>query len=218
MYFDNVDLRDAPELIPLRAAWKFPCYSTYVNWICIFHETGDICPKRAKGNHHAVREIQCINLEQLGLYRSVSPKATIAKRRAYLFNLDSTKEPYSDSQVHQAECLLGLRRKTASTTADLAFLPVNLQKREFYWTLPPPLGMRGVPIADIIDIDEAGFFLEHSDQRHGKTPSCLCCSQNGVYGRGEKVNLLLAICGNDVGRMRWHKQWMHGGTAIERFF
>ena len=29
--------------------------------------------------------------------------------------------------------------------------------------IPPPLGMRGVPIADIMDINEAGFFLEHSD-------------------------------------------------------
>ena len=112
---------------------------------------------------------------------------SIAECRAYLFNLDPTKEPYSDSQVHRAECLLGLRRKAASTTADLAFLPVNLQKREFYWTLPPPLGMIGVPIADIIDIDEAVFFLEHLDQRHGKTPSCLRCSQNGVYGRGAVV-------------------------------
>jgi hypothetical protein len=32
--------------------------------------------------------------------------------------------------------------------------------RESYWTLPPPLGMRGVPISDIIDIDEAYFFLD----------------------------------------------------------
>jgi len=78
--------------------------------------------------------------------------------------------------------------------------------------------MRGVPIADIIDIDEAGFFLEHSDRKFGKTISSLCCSQNGVYGHGEKVNLLLAICGDNVGRMRWHEQWMEGGTTIERFY
>jgi hypothetical protein len=66
---------------------------------------------------------------------------------------------------------------------------VNLQKGEFYWTLSPPLGMRGVPIADIIDKDEAGFFLEHSDRKFGKTISSLSCSQNGVYGHGEKMNL-----------------------------
>jgi hypothetical protein len=59
--------------------------------------------------------------------------------------------------------------------------------------------MRGVLIADIINIDEAGFFLEHLDQKFGKTISSMRCSQNGVYGHGEKVNLLLAICGDDVG-------------------
>jgi hypothetical protein len=78
--------------------------------------------------------------------------------------------------------------------------------------------MRGVPISDIIDIDKAGFFLEHSNRRFGKTASCLRCCQNGVYGKGEKINLLLAICGDDVGRMRWHEQWMDGGTTIERFY
>ncbi len=60
--------------------------------------------------------------------------------------------------------------------------------------------------------------MEHSNINFGKTVSCQRCSQNGVYGRGEKVNLLLAICGDNVGRMRWHKQWMGGGTTIKRFF
>ena len=83
---------------------------------------------------------------------------------------------------------------------------------------PPPLGMRGVPITDIIDIEEAGFFLVHSDRRFGKTVSCLRCSQNGVYGKGKEINLLLPICGDDVGRMRWHKQLMDGGTTIERVY
>jgi len=38
-----------------------------------------------------------------------------------------------------------------------------------------------------------------------------------VYGRGEKVNLLLAISGDDATPMCWSKQWMEGGTTIERF-
>jgi hypothetical protein len=73
---------------------------------------------------------------------------------------------------------------------------------------PPSLGMRGAPFADIINIEEAGFFLEHSDRKVGKKILSMRCSQNGVYGYGEKVNILLAICGDNVGRMRWHKQWM----------
>jgi hypothetical protein len=200
MYFENYDLRDAPELIPLRVAKKFPCYSTCVNWIRIFHATGDICPKRAMGNHHAEREVQGTDLEQLGLYRAIFPRATIAECRAYLFNLDPTKELYSGSQVRRAESLLGLKRKATSTTADLAFLPGNLQTRELYWTYPPPLGMRGVPISNIIDIDEVGFFLEHSDRRFGKTVSCLrCCLVSTEKGRRsiyflQYVVMMLAEC------------------------
>ncbi len=33
--------------------------------------------------------------------------------------------------------------------------------------------MGGVPIVDIINIDEAGFFLEHSDRKFGKTISSI---------------------------------------------
>ena len=44
------------------------------------------------------------------------------------------------------------------------------------------------------------------------------CSQNGMYRHGEKVNLLLAICGDNVGWMHWHEQWMEGGMTIERFY
>jgi hypothetical protein len=135
---------------------------------------------RAMGNHHADREVQGTDLMQLALYQAIFPKATISKCRAYLYNIDPTKDPYSGSQVHQAEHQFGI-------------LASESTKHELYWTLPPLLGMRGVPISDIVDVDEAGFFLEHSDQRHGKTVLCLRCSQNGVYRNGEKVNLLLAI-------------------------
>ncbi len=63
------------------------------------------------------------DLKQLALYRSVNPKATLSECRAYLYNIDPTKDPYSNSQVHRAEKLLGLKQKAASNTADLAFLP-----------------------------------------------------------------------------------------------
>jgi hypothetical protein len=38
--------------------------------------------------------------------------------------------------------------------------------------MPPPLGMVGVAVDDIIDIDEAGFFLESSNRNRGKAVSC----------------------------------------------
>ena len=45
--------------------------------------------------------------------------------------------------------------------------------------------MTGVNTADIIDIDEAGFKLEHQNRKHGKTVSALRCDQQGVYGWGK---------------------------------
>jgi hypothetical protein len=168
MHFNDYDLREAPKLVALQVARKFPSYSTCVHWIQIFNQTGDICPLHCTGFHHAEREVEGTDLEQLALYRSIILKATLSECRAYLYN-NPTKDPYSNLQVHRAEKLLGLKQKAASTTTDLAFLPQNMTLQEYYWTELYPLGMRGVSIADIINIDEAGFFLEHSNQKFGKT-------------------------------------------------
>ena len=208
---------EAPDLEELRLNWKFPALITCQRWINIYYETGDICPKRATGNRYSHREILGPVLEKLALYRVVFPKAALAECRAYLYNLDPTVDPYSNSQLHRAETLLGLSRKAASTTADMAFTPGNLRKRHRYWHLPPPLGVFGVDTRDMIDIDEAGFMLEHQNRKHGKTVTALRCTQEGAYGRGQKLNLLLAICGDDVDVMRWHEIWMNGGTTITRF-
>ncbi len=97
---------------------------------CIFHATGDICPKRATGNHHVERVVQGTDLELLGLYRAVFSKATIAECRANLFNLDPTIVLWFTSS--SGKRLLGLKRKASSTNADLAFLPGNLQTRKLY--------------------------------------------------------------------------------------
>ena len=166
MHLKGQDL-DTPEINELRREWKFPALITCNRWIDIFYETGDICPKRAAGNRYSQREILGGVLEKLALFCCVFQKATIAECRAYLFNLDPTVDPYSHSQLYRAEKLLGLRRKAASTTADLVYAPVNLEKCDNYWQQSPPLGMVGIETEDIIDIDEAGFKLEH--QNRGST-------------------------------------------------
>jgi hypothetical protein len=71
--------------------------------------------------------------------------------------------------VHGAEKPLGLKQKVTYTMADLAFLPQSMTLQEYSWTQHPLLGIRGVTITDIMDIDEAWFFLEHSDQKFGTT-------------------------------------------------
>ena len=81
----------------------------------------------------------------------------------------------------------------------------------------PPLGVHGVPTWDMIDVDEAGFKLDHQNRKFGKTVSPLRCDQAGVYGIGLKTNILLAIAGDPVLAMRWWEMWRKGGTTLDRF-
>jgi len=48
--------------------------------------------------------------------------------------------------------------------------------------------------------------------------TALRCASDGAYGRGQKLNLLLAISGDDVDCMRWNEIWMNGGMTIIRFY
>jgi hypothetical protein len=59
-YFNDNELRDVPEMIPLRAANIIPYFFTCVSWIYLFHATGDVCPKHVTGHHHADRDIRSI--------------------------------------------------------------------------------------------------------------------------------------------------------------
>jgi hypothetical protein len=43
-----------------------------------------------------------------------------------------------------------------STLAFQALTPINLAKRNLFWTTPHPTGIQGTPVAGLIDIDEAG--------------------------------------------------------------
>ena len=91
------------------------------HWIDIFYETGDICVRRATDKAYSQRKILGDVLEKLALYCSPFVKATADECCAYLCNLDPTVNQYSHSQLCRAEDLLGLKRKAASTTADLAY-------------------------------------------------------------------------------------------------
>ena len=50
--------------------------------------------------------------------------------------------------------------------------------------------------SDIIDIDKMGLKIEHTIQRFGKTICLRRCDDVGVYNRGEKISLLMAISGD----------------------
>ncbi len=84
---------------------------------------------------------------------------------AYLHNRNPSIPPCSQSQVARVEHRLGLWMKVSYTMLNLAYLPVNLEKRRL-------CGKWACNVADndkIIDIDEAKFEEETQDQKHGKS-------------------------------------------------
>lgn len=131
MHLQGKDL-NTPNTRDLQDNWKFPALMTCKQWIEIFYDIGGICLKRATGNKYSQRKILGETLEKLALLRVVFPKATQAECRTYLLNFDCTVAPYSNSQLHRAEALRGPRRKAIPTTADQAYTPHNIIKRDVY--------------------------------------------------------------------------------------
>ena len=84
-----------------------------------------------------------------------------------MYNRNPAVAPYSMSQVHRAEVILGLWLKVGSVTADEAYGLINLSKRCQYWKEEYLVGIKGIDVRDAIDIDEAMFKLESQDRQRG---------------------------------------------------
>jgi hypothetical protein len=79
------------------------------------------------------------------------------------------------------------------------------------------LGMVGVDIDKLIDIDEASFKLEATNRHLGYAVREQSCDDTCVYGRGEKVTLLMGIFTDRNVGQQWFECWEHGGTTIDKF-
>ena len=123
---------------------------------------------------------------------------------------------FDPAQISRAELRLGFTRKRGSTTARQALFPINVQKRHQYWNMDYPFGVANIDWRDMIDLDESVFKKEHADRRDGVAQSHSCVKEEGPYGRGERINVLLAIAGDDSGE-RWIVTWTEGGTDLPRF-
>jgi hypothetical protein len=169
MHLNGDDL-EAVWLVPLRAQYKFPSLKTCKQWIEQYQREGHLRAKHQTGNHFSTREVQGEDLVNLALYRLVRPKAYLYEVAAYIHNRKPANPPYSKSQIYHAERRLGLSRKvgSSSSTSDLAYLPVNLRKRERYWNTAYPDGVNGLSTEDIIAIDEVKFKLESQNRKHCK--------------------------------------------------
>jgi hypothetical protein len=62
---------------------------------------------------------------------------------------------------------LCMTRKVASTEAYQAHEPHNLMKFHLFWTMPPPLGVVGIPRHRFIDVDEFQVSLQKTNRKRG---------------------------------------------------
>ena len=209
-----------PEYDALRALKKFPCRSTCKSWIRLQEHYGHIFPKRKSGNKFSTREITGVDLFNLTIcYRMMRPKAYINEVRAYVNNMNPANPPYLHSQIHRAEQKLGLSRKVGSSTSVEAYRPINMLKRQRYWQMAFPYGIRGEDINTIIDIDESAYKLQSQDRKRGKTVRCKRCNTRGMYNKGAgKVSLILGICGDGEEGLAFHRLYPQGGTNLWRFY
>ena len=163
------------------------------------------------------------NLVLLAMYRVVYPKATHAEINAFLFRANfgnPTFRFFSHSQISRAENILNLTKKWSSTTAYQAFLPINILKRWRFWHMPYPFGIADIRRDDIIDIDEAGIFLETADRQAGKAYKNVRVCSGGPYSKTEKWNIIMGVSGEEGNPQnpshRWRMLWLQGGTTIKR--
>ena len=157
----------------------------------------------------------------LAYYRVVFPKALLSEVAALIWNawgrFQNPPVLYNASMISKAETRLGLTGKRGSTTAYQAFLPRNLARRHAFWTEPWPYGIADVDAADMIDIDEAGFFLQTANRSYGKAYTDVRVRQPGNYGHSEKWTLIMAVAGRPGPNDRYAEFTRRPGTDIVTF-
>ncbi len=201
----------------------YPSRQTISRWNDLHNRLGHVRPCRRNGNGD-LKTLQGSDLILLALYRVAYPKAKASEINSFLYQCNYGNvhfSLYSNSAITEAEQYIGLKRKRGSTMAYQAFLPVNVRKREIYWTMPYPLGIAGIRRRNIIDMDECGVYFKDADRRGGKAYVGVRVREPGPYGREhEKTNLLLAISGEPgvegQPAWRWAETWSEGGTTIVR--
>jgi hypothetical protein len=200
----------------LRQQHLIPSLRSEYRYSALNATHGHVRACRRTGNNRAT-VLRGHDIFFLALYRIVFPKATAAEVNAFLYRANYGNlhfRFYSSSQITEAEKRINLTRKKGSTTAYQALLPINIQKRWAFWNLPYGSGgIADIRRQDIIDLDECGVEVMSSDRSWGKAYVGKRVRQPGAYGRDTKINLLLAISGDDVDRYRWSEHWTGEGTT-----
>ncbi|KAJ1440855.1 hypothetical protein B484DRAFT_466010 [Ochromonadaceae sp. CCMP2298] len=126
-------------------------------------------------------------------YREVWPKANADEVRRFIMDTAAHPQHISRQDVYRAQKRLRMTRKRASTTAYQAFSPRNLARRRLFWSHGPPVGIAGVPIAQLIDMDECAFQLSTANRYWGTAYTGVRIRDDGHYPHSQKWTLMLAV-------------------------
>ena len=170
-----------------------------------------------------------VGLEQyhLVLFLLAWPEARLDEIIAYLANT-GTGIVYSRAQVSRRLEELGMTKKVGSTEARQASLPINLFKREQFWSMPLPFGVNGCERRRLLDIDECGIELQRTNRKYGHSFSGVRVVKPGHYSRDTKLTIILAVEAGDpalpahirgsVGNpRRWLRILLKAGTTTLDF-
>ena len=103
-------------------------------------------------------------------------------------------DTYTRAQISDRCKELNITRKRASKEAYDAFSASALRKLHLFNTCAPPLGVCGVPMHQLIDIDETGFYLSSCGSNYGRGYSCVRVRVPAHYFRREmKIDVLVGI-------------------------
>lgn len=147
-------------------------------------------PYRMTGNKQKERLCE-VDQVLLVFYLQVYPDAEADEIAIFIF--DQGGELYDRQTIDKRCAELMLTKKRASTEAYQAFLPENVRRCRWFWTLPSPLGVVGTPRRKFIDMDEFGVTLERLNRGTGRAHVSLGVQKPGHYTRNMKLTVLVAI-------------------------
>ncbi|KAJ1423016.1 hypothetical protein B484DRAFT_398828, partial [Ochromonadaceae sp. CCMP2298] len=132
-------------------------------------------------------------LQAVRFHRQVWPRATADEVSAFVAANVSPTIVFSRWHIYNADERLGLTSKRVSITASQAFTFEAQTRRRLFWTAPMPLGIFGVPLAELIDMDECALYVETVSRPTGKAYKGVRIRDSGPYKVGEKWTLILAV-------------------------
>ncbi len=139
------------------------------------------------------RHLHAEHLLMLTSFLLTYPEATMYECKAFIYCNTTNNIVVSEVTISRALKSIGFSRKKASHVVTQASAPINLQRRENFWTKGYPYGIIDTPRRRIIDSDECGFHLTDCNRKYGYALSGVRVIKKGNYSRSTKITLIASI-------------------------